>query len=82
MAFFRDVLLGGMAYKALKRSNPPSVVPPPKHTLVGLKHRGLGSNWTVSYVHDDRPQSVISFTVSKGITSRTEGWGKWLFHWN
>ena len=82
MAFLRDLVLGGMALKGLARSNPPTVIVPSRCVLIGMSHKGFGSAWKVTYARKATPNSHLSFTISKGITSRTEGSESWSFHWN
>ena len=42
MGFLKDILIGGAAWKALKRSDRPGVYAPPGYTLLGMQHIGLG----------------------------------------
>ena len=55
MGFLKDLLIGGVAYKALKQSNPPTIVPPPTCTIVGMQHIGMGSKWRVTFIRKDNP---------------------------
>lgn len=82
MTFFRDVILGGVALKGLKRSNPPTVIAPPGYQVVGMKHKGFGSSWEITYAKESQPNAKLNFTISKGIRGRTEGSENWSFNWN
>ena len=82
MGLFKDLLIGGAALKALKRSDRPVVLPPPTCSVVGLEHKGFGSTWKVTYIYNDRPNVKHNFTINKGVKGRTSGRDKWSFHWN
>jgi len=82
MGLFKDLLIGGAALKALKRSDRPVVLPPPTCSVVGLKHKGFGSTWKVSYIYNDRPNVKHSFTINRSIKARTSGRDKWQFQWS
>tara|TARA_B100001287_G_scaffold94512_1_gene79402 strand:- start:584 stop:832 length:249 start_codon:yes stop_codon:yes gene_type:complete len=82
MGFWKDLLIGGAAYKALKQSSPPGIVAPPTCTIVGMKHIGLGSKWRIYYIKNDSPNLKRNFTISKGTSVMTSGSDKWKFHWN
>lgn len=60
----KDWLLGGLAYKAYKQGQRPGVTEPSGFTVVGLEHKGIGNEWVVSYIENDRPNSINSFRVS------------------
>ena len=82
MGFFKDLLIGGAALKALKRSDRPVVLPPPTCSVVGLEHKGFGSTWKVTYIYNDRPNVKHNFTVNKRTKVRTSGRDKWHFQWS
>ena len=82
MGFLKDLLIGGAALKALKRSDRPVVLAPPNCSVVGLQHRGLGSSWKVTYIHNDRPNIKKSFNINKGSKQRISGKDKWQFQWS
>ena len=82
VGFLKDLLIGGVAYKALKQSNPPTIVPPPTCTIVGMQHIGMGSKWKVTFIRKDNPNVKRNFTISKGTTGRTSGADRWKFYWN
>ena len=82
MGLFKDLLIGGAALKALKRSDRPVVLPPPTCSVVGLEHKGFGSTWKVTYIYNDRPNVKHSFTVNKRTKVRTSGRDKWHFQWS
>ena len=82
MGILKDLLIGGAAYKALKRSDRPGIVAPPSCTLVGMEHKGFGSSWKIIYVKNDSPNIKRNFTVRPGMRSFTTGRDKWGIHWN
>lgn len=82
MTFFRDLILGGIALKGLKQSNPPTIIPPQGYLVTGMSHKGFGSSWKITYCKESSPNKKLSFTISKGMTGRTEGSASWSFNWN
>ena len=79
----KDWLIAGVAVKALKSSQRPGVISPPGITVIGINHIGVtSSSWKITYVRDDQPSMKLNFTIKKGVTGRSEGSGKWTFHWS
>ncbi|MDB4450974.1 hypothetical protein N9121_01330 [Pseudomonadales bacterium] len=81
MGLFKDILIGGAAWKALKRSDRPGVLAPPGFTLLGLEHVGFGRKWKIIYCNNNTPNLKLNFTISPGTTGRSEGGAQWQFHW-
>lgn len=77
----KDIVLAGVAYKALKQSSPPGVVAPPGYTITGMKHKGLGSTWKISYVRNDTPNVTQHFTVTSSTSAVTTGADRWEINW-
>ena len=71
MGLFKDVLLGVAAAKLFARTNRPIVIAPEEFQVVGLKHSGFGSNWTVTFVSEKRPNVKEHFKVTKSTKSMT-----------
>ena len=82
MGFLKDLLIGGAALKALKRSDRPVVLAPPTCSVVGMEHKGFGSTWKVTYIYNDKPNMKHNFKISKGTTGRMSGRDKWHFQWS
>lgn len=83
MGILKDLIIGGAALKALKRSDRPGVVPPSSCTLLGMEHVGLGRTWKITYIDNDNPNVKLNFKISPGQTGRTaRGGGNWKFHWS
>ena len=49
MGILKDILVGGAAWKALKRSDRPGVFPPSGYTVLGMEHIGMGRTWKIIY---------------------------------
>ena len=81
MGFLKDVLIGGAALKALKRSKRPGVVCPPNCTLLGMEHIGFGSRWKIIYCNNKNPNIKLNFTIGPGTTGMNSGGNQWKFHW-
>lgn len=78
----KDILLAGAAYKALKQSSPPGVIPPPGYTVTGMEHKGLGSKWKISYVRNESPNITNSFTISGSTSGYSTGGDQWVIKWS
>lgn len=81
MGFLKDILIGGAAWKALKRSDRPGIVAPSNCTLLGIKHIGMGSSWKVIYCKNSNPNVKLNFTVRPGMTGMNAGGDRWKIHW-
>ena len=82
MGFLKDILIGGAAWKALKRSDRPGVIAPPGYTLLGMEHIGFGSKWKITYCKNKSPNLKSSFTINPYNSGMSTGRGQWKFHWN
>lgn len=83
MGFLKDLLIGGAAFKALKRSDRPGVVPPHSCTMLSMEHIGFGRTWKITYIDNNNPNVKLNFKISPGTTGRTSrGGGRWKFYWN
>ena len=78
---WKDLLVAGTAYKTFKQSRSPGVVAPPGYTITGMKHKGLGSTWKISYVQNASPNITNSFEISGSTSSYVTGADKWEVHW-
>ena len=63
MGILKDLIIGGVALKALKRSDRPGVVPPSSCTLLGMEHVGLGRTWKITYIDNDNPNVKLNFKI-------------------
>ena len=66
MGILKDILVGGAAWKALKRSDRPGVFPPSGYTVLGMEHIGMGRTWKIIYcknknpnIKKERPENII-----------------------
>jgi len=82
MGFLKDILIGGAAWKALKRSDRPGVVAPPNCTLLGMEHIGFGRRWKIIYCNNKTPNVKLNFTIGPGTTGMNSGGNIWKFHWS
>ena len=77
----KDWLLGGLAYKSYKQGLRPGVTEPSGFTIVGLKHVGLGSEWRVTYIKNDRPNVIMNFRITPGTTKVYIGKDTFNIYW-
>ena len=82
MGLLRDILIGGAAWKALKRSDRPGVMTPPNCTLLGMEHIVFGRRLKIIYCNNNTPNVKSSFTIGPGTSGMTSGGNQWKFHWN
>ena len=81
MGFLKDILIGGAAWKALKRSERPVIVAASNWIVLRIKHIGMGSNWKVKYCKNSNPNVKLNFTVRPGMTGMNAGGDRWKIHW-
>lgn len=82
MGIIKDILLGGAAWKALKRSDRLGVVTLPNFTLLGMEHIGFGRSWKIIYSNNKNLNMKLNFTIGLGTTGMNSGGNQWTFHWN
>jgi hypothetical protein len=82
MGLLKDILIGGAAWKALKRSDRPGVMAPPNCSLLGMEHIGLGRSWKIIYCNNNNPNVKLSFTIAPGTRGMNSGGNQWTFYWN
>ena len=81
MGLFKDVLLGAAVAKLFARTNRPTILAPEGYQVVGLRHSGFGSNWTVTFVSEKRPNVKEHFKVTKSTKSMTVRGSIFEIHW-
>ena len=84
MSFLKKAIGAAVGYKVYKNHQPPTIVPPPGMTIVGIEKKGvLGSEWRVKYILDRNKQVTQSFTCRRGTSAITGiGQGRVGIHWN
>ena len=64
MGFWKNLLIGAAGVKTYQNVyNKPIVVPPPGYVIRGLKQKGLGSTWIVTYSKEQSLNIKQSFTI-------------------
>ena len=65
MGLFKNLFIGAAGLKTYQNVyNKPIVVPPPGYVIRGLKQKGLGSTWVVTYSKEQSLNLKQSFTIS------------------
>ena len=65
MGLFKNLFIGAAGLKTYQNVyNKPIVVPPPGYVIRGLKQKGLGSTWVVTYSKEQSLNIKQSFTIS------------------
>ena len=82
MGWFKNILLGGAAVKTYQNVyNKPIVTPPHGYVVRGLKQKGLGSTWVVTYSKTSQMNSKSNFKISKGTTAVSVGADRFTIDW-
>ena len=64
MGFWKNLLIGAAGVKTYQNVyNKPIVVPPPGYVIRGLRQKGLGSTWIVTYSKEQSLNIKHSFTI-------------------
>ena len=84
MGFFKKLFLGGAAAKTYQNVyNRPIVIAPPGYVIMGMRQRGVGSTWVITYSKVGQ-SSTDEFSVSGGQIDAnagcTPGGGRWTVH--
>ena len=83
MGIFKKLLLGAAGVKTYQNVyNKPIVVPPPGYVIRGLKQKGLGSTWVVTYSKEQSLNMKHSFTIRGTATKAISvGADKFIIDW-
>ena len=64
MGLFKNLFLGAAGLKTYQNVyNKPIIVPPPGYVIRGLKQKGLGSTWVVTYSKEQSLNMLSSLWV-------------------
>ena len=83
MGFWKNLLIGAAGVKTYQNVyNKPIVVAPPGHVIRGLKQKGLGSTWIVTYSKEQSLNIKQSFTIRGTATKAVSiGADKFIIDW-
>ena len=83
MGFWKNLLIGAASVKTYQNVyNKPIVVPPPGYVIRGLKQKGLGSTWIVTYSKEQSLNIKQSFTIRGTATKAVSiGADKFTIDW-
>ena len=83
MGSFKKLLLGAAGVKTYQNVyNKPIIVPPPGYVIRGLKQKGLGSTWVVTYSKEQSLNMKHSFTIRGTATKAISvGADKFIIDW-
>lgn len=82
MGIFKKLLLGAAGVKTYQNVyNRPVVVPPHGYVVRGLKQKGLGSTWVVTYSKESQLNITSQFTVNGRTRSVNIGADKFTVDW-
>lgn len=82
MGLLKNILMGAAAAKLFAKTNPPIVIAPEGFQVVGLRHLGFGSNWTVTYVSENRPNAKEHFKVTKSTKTMSIRGSTFEIYWS
>jgi len=70
MGIFKNLFLGGATLKTYQNVyNRPIIVAPPGYVIRGMKQKGLGSTWVITYSKESQLNVTAQFRVSQGTTA-------------
>jgi hypothetical protein len=81
MSFWKGLFAGMVALKIHNATKRPTVVAPKGFTVVGLDHSGIGKNWKVYYIKDERPNVKHVFSIGQSTRSATVFGHQFHVHW-
>ena len=83
MGLFKKLVLGAAGIKTYQNVyNKPIIVPPPGYVIRGLKQKGLGSTWVVTYSIEQSLNIKHSFTIRGTATKAISvGADKFTIDW-
>jgi len=83
MGLFKNLFIGAAGLKTYQNVyNKPIVVPPPGYVIRGLKQKGLGSTWVVTYSKEQSLNMKHSFTIRGTATKAISvGADKFIIDW-
>ena len=82
MGFFSKILLGAVAAKTYNSANNrPTVVAPPGCSIVNLEPKGIGTEWRVTWIKDDKPNIKRNFNINRATRGMNSGGHKFIINW-
>lgn len=82
-SIFKKTVIGAAGIKTYQNVyNKPIVVPPPGYVIRGLKQKGLGSTWVVTYSKEQSLNVKNSFTIrGTSMKAMSVGRDKFVIDW-
>jgi len=82
MGFFKKLCLGAAGLKTYQNIyNRPIINPPRGYVVRGMKQKGIGSNWVITYSKVDSMNITSTFTVNSATKAVSIGAHKFTIDW-
>ena len=83
MGFWKNLLIGAAGVKTYQNVyNKPIIIPPQGYVIRGMKQKGLGSTWIVTYSKEKSLNIKQNFTVRGSATKAVNiGADKFTIEW-
>ena len=82
MGIFKKLLLGAAGVKTYQNVyNKPIIIPPPGYVIRGMRQKGLGSKWVITYSKESQLNVTSQFTVNGRTRSVSIGANKFTVDW-
>lgn len=82
MGIFKKLLLGAAGVKTYQNVyNKPIIIPPPGYVIRGMRQKGLGSKWVITYSKESQLNITSQFTVNGRTRSVSIGANKFTVDW-
>ena len=82
MGIFKKLLLGAAGVKTYQNVyNKPIIIPPPGYVIRGMRQKGLGTKWVITYSKESQLNITSQFTVNGRTRSVSIGANKFTVDW-
>jgi len=82
MGLLKNLILGVAGAKTYQSVfNKPIVTPPPGYVIRGMKQKGVGSSWVITYSKKNSMNLKSTFRVNPNIKAMNVGGAKFQVDW-
>ena len=82
MGFWKNLLLCAAGVKTYQNVyNKPIIIAPPGYVVRGMKQKGLGSHWVITYSKENQLNITSQFTVNGRTRAVNIGANKFTVDW-
>ena len=82
MGFWKKLFIGAAGVKTYQNVyNKPIIIPPPGYVIRGMRQKGLGTKWVITYSKESQLNITSQFTVNGRTRSVSIGANKFTVDW-